>query len=198
MTLFEPQFLHLEDIIFSKIPLLFFWKIVRTWSKPFWSLEGGWISFQDEFQSGSINKRSGTKLKEVRNKLTQRFNPRKAERFDGLLNLKTFWKMKWEIICIYLILLMLEKAHTFVHSLVSEDSYTERTLIHNEFLFQIGIAYNITNLDWLHQPDWVEFSFYKPAMKAKWNDGLKVTSVTRATESRYKTQHNVSSSKTLK
>lgn len=93
---------------------------------------------------------------------------------------------------------MLEKVHTFVHSLVSKGNYAERTLIHNEFLFQIGITYKITNLDGLHQPDWVEFSFYKLGMKAEGNDGLKVPSVTRAAERMYKTQHNVSSSKTLK
>lgn len=139
-----PPNTYLEGTILGKIPLLFFWKIVWIWSKPFWSLAGWWVSFQDESQSVSINKSSGTELKELRDKLTQRFTPRKAERFGGLLNLKTLQKIKWEITCNHLILLMLEKVHIFVHSLVSEDSYIERTLIHYEFLFQTGIAYKIT------------------------------------------------------
>lgn len=108
-----PSNTYLGGIMSSKIPLLFFWKIVQM-TKPFWRLAGGWVSFQDEFWSVSINNSSGRELQELRNKLRQRLNPRKAERFSGLLNLKTFLKVKWEIISIHLILLSPDKVHTLV------------------------------------------------------------------------------------
>lgn len=83
-------------------------------TRSFWRVSRGCVSFQDESWSVSINNNSGRELKGFRNKLRQRLNPRKAERFSGLLNLKTFLKVKWEIISIHLILLSLEKVHTLV------------------------------------------------------------------------------------
>lgn len=108
-----PSNTYFKGFISSKIPLLFFWKILQV-TKPFWRLAGGWVSFQDESWSVSINNSSGRELQGLRNKLRQRLNPRKAERFSGLLNLKTFLKVKWEIIYIHLIVLSLQKGQTLV------------------------------------------------------------------------------------